>query len=80
MKDKTFADKVELEHGNYDYLMGCDLDVDHPEVKADLLRWGEWMLDEFGIDGFRLDAIKHIQGDFFHEWIEQLEKKVGRSI
>lgn len=80
MKDKSFANKVELENGNFDYLMGCDLDVDHPEVKADLLRWGEWMLEQFGVDGFRLDAIKHINGDFFHEWIEALEKKVGHSI
>jgi alpha-amylase len=80
MKDKSFADKVELENGNFDYLMGCDLDVDHPEVKADLLKWGEWMLDEFGIDGFRLDALKHIQGDFFHEWHAALEKKLGRPI
>lgn len=79
MKDKSFATKVELEKGNFDYLMGCDVDVEHPEVKADLQRWGEWMLD-FGIDGFRLDAIKHIQGDFFHEWLDALEKKLGRDI
>lgn len=80
VKDKSFADKVELEKGNFDYLMGYDVDVNHPEVKADLLHWGEWMLDDFGIDGFRLDAIKHIQGDFFHEWLDALEKKLGRTI
>lgn len=80
MKDKSFATKVELDKGNYDYLMGCDVDVNHPEVKADLLHWGEWMLNEIGIDGFRLDAIKHINGDFFHDWLETLEKEQDRAI
>lgn len=80
VKEKTFADKVELDKGNYDFLMGCDVDVNHPEVKADLFHWGEWMLDDFGIDGFRLDAIKHINGDFFHEWLDHLEKKLGHPI
>lgn len=80
IKDKSFANKVELEKGNYDFLMGTDVDVDHPEVKADLYQWGLWMLEEIGVDGFRLDAIKHIQGDFFHEWLDALEKKTGREI
>lgn len=80
IKDKSFASKVELEKGNYDFLMGSDVDVDHPEVKADLLHWGEWMLEEIGVDGFRLDAIKHIQGDFFQDWLDALEQKTGREL
>jgi alpha-amylase len=80
VKDKSFATKVELEKGNYDYLMGCDVDVNHPEVKADLLKWGEWMLEQIGVHGFRLDAIKHIHGDFFRDWLGALEKKLGRTI
>lgn len=32
-----------------------------PENAAALLtRWTQWMLDEFGVDGFRMDAIKHV--------------------
>ncbi|MBI1190824.1 MAG: hypothetical protein GC200_09125 [Tepidisphaera sp.] len=30
-----------------------------------LLRWTQWMLDVHHVDGFRLDAIKHIPGWFF---------------
>jgi alpha-amylase len=26
-----------------------------------------------GVDGFRVDAIKHIDGDFFNDWIDHLE-------
>ncbi|MFM7464014.1 MAG: alpha-amylase family glycosyl hydrolase [Cyanobium sp.] len=61
----SFESNVDLEQGNYDYLMGCDLNINHPEVQGELKHWGRWMLDDAGVDGFRLDAIKHISSDFF---------------
>lgn len=80
MKDKNFESKVDLQQGNYDYLMGCDLDVNHPEVNGELKYWGEWMLDTIGVDGFRLDAIKHINGDFFTDWLSHLEDHAKRDL
>ena len=80
MKDTPFNDEVDLENGNYDYLMGCDLNVDHPEVRGELAHWGKWMLETAPISGFRLDAIKHIEGDFFNEWLDELEAKAGRAL
>jgi alpha-amylase len=80
IKGKGFEDKVDLERGNYDYLMGCDLDIDHPKVRDELKDWGEWMLDTIGADGFRIDAIKHIDGDFFSDWIDHLEGKTERDL
>lgn len=80
MADKSFDTKVDLEGGNYDYLMGSDLDMNHPEVRGELKYWGEWMLDAIGADGFRLDAIKHINGDFFNDWLDHLEKHTGRDL
>jgi alpha-amylase len=80
LEGKSFEDKVSLESGNFDYLMGCDVDIDDPEVEAELKRWGEWTLDHVGVDGFRLDAIKHIQGDFFVTWIEHLEAYAQRDL
>jgi alpha-amylase len=79
-KDKAFNDEVDLENGNYDYLMGCDLDVDHPEVLGELKHWGRWMLQTAPISGFRLDAIKHIEGDFFNDWMDELEAAAGRDL
>ncbi|MGB6013384.1 MAG: alpha-amylase family glycosyl hydrolase, partial [Nodosilinea sp.] len=58
IEGKTFENKVSWELGSFDYLMGCDLDIDHPQVRGELKYWGEWMLDHIGVDGFRLDAIK----------------------
>lgn len=80
MEGKAFEDKVGLELGSYDYLMGCDLDIDHPQVRGELKYWGEWLLDTVGADGFRLDAIKHICGDFFVDWIEHLEAYAQRDL
>jgi alpha-amylase len=80
MKDKNFETKVDLRQGNYDYLMGCDLDVNHEQVRGELKYWGEWIINTAGIDGFRLDAIKHINGDFFNDWLDHLETKFQRNL
>jgi alpha-amylase len=80
MKDKNFEDKVDLRSGNYDYLMGCDLDINHPEVRGELKYWGEWIMDTIGVDGFRLDAIKHINGDFFNDWLDHVEHHAQRDL
>ncbi len=71
---------VALEKGNYDFLMGADLNLNHPEVRGELKHWGRWMLDSFGVDGFRLDAIKHIASDFFVDWVDHLEQHVQRDL
>lgn len=68
-----FERNVDLEKGNFDYLMGCDLNINHPEVRGELKAWGRWMHDTFKVDGFRLDAIKHISSDFFLDWINDLD-------
>lgn len=69
---KSWEDSVDGENGNYDYLMGADLDFDQPDVVEELLRWGKWYLDFTGIDGFRLDAVKHIQTGFYKHWLTEM--------
>lgn len=80
LEGKRFDDEVSLEFGNFAYLMGCDLDCQHPEVREELIRWGCWYLDTVGCDGFRLDAIKHIAAWFFPEWLDALERHAGRDL
>ncbi len=75
VKGKTFSGEVALEYGNFDYLMGADVDTYHPEVRQDLFRWGEWFLEAVNVDGFRLDAVKHIPASFYKDWFEHLRKK-----
>ncbi|MGL5081065.1 MAG: alpha-amylase [Microcoleaceae cyanobacterium] len=79
-KDKQFAYKVDLSQGNYDFLMGCDLDMNNDQVRGELKYWGRWIIDTLGADGFRLDAIKHIEGDFFSDWLDHLEDYAKRDL
>lgn len=80
LEGKSFDDEVALEKGNFAYLMGCDLDFQNKDVREEMLRWGKWYLDTTGVDGFRLDAIKHIAAWFFPEWLDALEKYAGRDL
>jgi alpha-amylase len=80
LKGKDFDRNVDLEKGNYDYLMGCDLDVNHPEVAAELRYWGEWYLDTTGVDGFRFDAVKHVDAEYFQSWLESVRKHANKDL
>lgn len=57
---KRWASDVDRENGNFDYLMGADVDLNNREVVEELIRWGRWYLDKTRVNGFRMDAVKHI--------------------
>lgn len=75
-----FDDNVDLEKGNFDYLMGCDLNTDHPEVKGELEHWGEWFIETTGVEGFRFDAVKHVEATFFAEWLAHVGEQTGKDL
>jgi alpha-amylase len=77
---KQFDDQVDLEKGSFDYLMGCDLDVNNPEVADALKQWGEWYVDLIDLDGFRFDAVKHVCAGFFPEWMDHVQRYSGRYL
>lgn len=78
---KHWDDAVErAENGNYDYLMGADVDVNDPRVFEELVRWGAWYLDASGVDGFRLDALKHIDRGFYLRWLREMRAHAGRDL
>lgn len=72
-------DLPDNQHGNYDFLLGSDIEFRNPHVREELMRWGEWYVKETGIDGFRLDALKHIQTGFFPEWLDHLNTNFNRT-
>lgn len=77
---KGWSQGVDHENGNYDFLMGCDVDVNNPEVTDELLRWGKWVLDSFGFDGFRMDAVKHIDYPFTHMFLDKMREYAGKNL
>ncbi len=80
LKDKKFDREVDLEKGNFDYLMGADLDMDHPEVLGELNYWGEWFVQTTGVDGFRFDAVKHVEAKFFVDWLKYVSDRTHKSL
>jgi alpha-amylase len=77
---KQFDDYVALEKGNFAYLMGCDLDFQNEWVRGEITHWGKWYLDATNVDGFRIDAIKHISSWFFPTWLDDLERHAGKDL
>ena len=71
---KHWDEEVDKENGNYDYLMGADIDLNNYDVVNELKSWGKWYLDTTLVDGFRLDAVKHIRRDFFPVWLDKLRQ------
>lgn len=77
--NKDWSRFVDLEKGNYDYLMFADLDYTNAEVKTDVKSWGEWIGKEVRIKGIRFDAVKHFSEDFLRDFIQHLDQTVGEG-
>lgn len=79
-KDKNWNEAVDEEFGNYDYLMGADIDFTNKEVVEECTNWGKWYLETTNVDGFRLDAVKHIPAFFYKAWIQELREESGKEL
>ncbi len=78
--NKSWDDQVDIEKGNYDYLMGVDLDLNNKEVFDEILNWGKWYLNLTGVDGFRIDAVKHINFPKLMEWFLEIKKFAKKDL
>ena len=79
-KDKKWSQTVDEEFGNFDYLMGADLDFSNPEVIEECTEWGKWYVETTNIDGFRLDAIKHIDTSFYKNWLKEMREYFKKEL
>ncbi|KAL2150430.1 hypothetical protein VTH82DRAFT_6993 [Thermothelomyces myriococcoides] len=79
LEGKEWAEDVDEELGNYDYLLGADIDHKHPEVRADLFRWIEWLPTQVQLGGLRIDAIKHFSFSFLRDFVRHVRQGVGRD-
>ncbi|WP_068776636.1 alpha-amylase [Paenibacillus sp. FJAT-26967] len=76
---KDWNENVDDEFGNYDYLMFANIDYSHPGVREEMIRWGKWLGNTLGCDGYRLDAIKHINHEFVKEFATEMIKERGED-
>jgi alpha-amylase len=61
---KNWAQDVGTMQGNADYLMLENLDYTNPEVVQETNQWGQWIVKELSLKGFRLDAVQHYSRTF----------------
>lgn len=51
---------------------GNDLNTYSTTVQSRLKNWGDWLADEIGFDGFRLDFVRGFQESFVADWVNNL--------
>ena len=78
-ENKNWSEEVDSEMGNYDYLMNADVNYAHPEVKKEVISWGKWIVNELKLDGFRMDAVKHISEGFIKEFLDEVRRVYGQD-
>jgi alpha-amylase len=76
---KGWEDVPSDEMGNFDYLMFNDIDFRNPAVREELKRWGEWYYETCKMDGFRMDAVKHIAPGYLNEWLDHMKAKFNKE-
>ena len=50
-----------------------DLNLENEQLRAELGQIASYWIG-MGIDGFRMDAVKHIRASFFEDWLEELRE------
>lgn len=69
----NWNDQQEVENGK---LAGLpDLAQENPEVAKYLIDMAKWWIDETGIDGFRLDTVRHVPKEFWLQFTEEIKKE-----
>ena len=77
---KKWDPNVDPEKGNFDYLMGMNVDMDNPVVVEETRKWLEWYIHETHLDGLRLDAVKHISFPFYGRLLRDIREATGMTI
>jgi alpha-amylase len=76
---KDWSNNVDDDKGNYDYLMFADIDYNNEDVVNEVKRWGVWFVRELNLDGFRLDAIKHIDEKFMKSFVINVRENTSKD-
>lgn len=77
--NKGWSQGVTYENGNFDYLMFNDIDYKHPDVVNEIRNWALWFVKETGVDGFRFDAVKHINDFFLRDLIRKIRSEYRKD-
>jgi alpha-amylase len=62
----------------YDNLLGSEIRYADVNQRTETKNWGNWITTKLSLDGYRLDATKHIQTSFVNEWLDAVKGTSGR--
>ncbi|WP_151088685.1 alpha-amylase [Hymenobacter baengnokdamensis] len=57
----------------YDNLMGCEVRYADVNQVNETVKWGNWMTTTLGLDGYRIDAGKHMLTSFLNTWFDNVK-------
>ena len=77
---KEFDPDVDEEYGNYSYLMGADIDHSSADVRQMLIDWSHWYIDFTGVDGLRMDAVKHMPTWVMPAYLDAFRAHLGATL
>ncbi len=64
--------QLQIENG---WLAGLpDLDQDNPEVAQYLIDYARWWIEQTGVDGFRLDTVRHVPKEFWRRFSKEMKQ------
>lgn len=75
-----WAEDVDREKGNFDFLLGADIEFRNPAVTGEIKYWLKWYWDLIHYRGLRLDAVKHIPAHAIIEMIDFLQSETGADL
>ncbi|KYP13180.1 alpha-amylase [Flavihumibacter sp. CACIAM 22H1] len=70
---------LSTEKGNFNYLLGLDIEFRNPAVREELLRWLNWFIASTGHQGFRLDGLKHMNPGFTASVLQNLQEQTTEN-
>ncbi|MBP9706075.1 MAG: hypothetical protein KBD78_00420 [Oligoflexales bacterium] len=74
---KNWNDQIELE--TYELMGLPDFNQDNPNVYTYLLDTSKFWIEQTGADGFRLDAVKHVNKDFWKKINKDIKDFAGKD-
>ena len=63
----------------YDNLLGSEVQYNNNTANVnETINWGNWITTKLGLDGYRLDATKHMYTPFVNQWLDAVKGTSGR--
>jgi alpha-amylase len=63
----------------YDNLLGSEIQYNGNASNAtETINWGNWITTKLSLDGYRLDATKHIYTPYVNQWLDAVKGTSGR--